>query len=303
MPQIMPTRNNTCAVIVTYHPDDGFAERLKRVEAEFPLVIVVDNGSRPLSVEMLRRLSKPPHINLIENSNNLGIATALNQGVKLASREAFKWIVTLDQDTVPHTNFLATLYDVYSKSGGGDVLVGSNFFDVHRMRKYVQCNRTKNIFQERKTLITSGTLVPLSLFEEIGLFREDYFIDSIDHEFSLRARSYGYRLLISCCPIMDHSIGNGVKHASRLYQILSFNHSPTRKYFIARNAIVTAKTYFWQEPLWSMRQSCRLVADFVSILLFEREKLKKITAFMVGVAHGLTGKMGPIEKTWPDVTC
>ncbi len=303
MPQIMPTRNNTCAVIVTYHPDDGFPERLKLVEAEFPLVIVVDNGSRPMSVEMLRRLSESTHITLIENLNNLGIAAALNQGVKLASQEAFQWVVTLDQDTVLHSNFLTTLLDVYLKSDGGDVLVGSNFFDVHRMRKYVQCDRTKNIFQERKTLITSGTLVPLSLFEEIGLFREDYFIDSVDHEFSLRARSYGYRMFISCCPLMDHSIGLGVKHARRLSQSLSFNHSPARKYFIARNAIATAKAYFWREPVWSMRQILRLVSDFASILLFEREKLKKITAFMVGIAHGVTGKMGPIEKTWPDFAC
>jgi rhamnosyltransferase len=102
---------------------------------------------------------------------------------------------------------------------------------------------------------------------------------------------------------MDHSIGSGFKHASQLRQVLSFNHSPVRKYFIARNAIVTAKTYFLREPAWGMRQGLRLVADFASILLFESEKLKKITAFMVGVAHGMSGKMGPIEKTWPNGVC
>lgn len=296
----MPTRDNTCAVIVTYHPDDGLPERLKQVEAQFPLVIVVDNGSRPSTVEMLRRLSRSPHVTLVENPNNLGIAAALNQGVDLASREGFQWIVTLDQDTAIHAGFLAALFDVHLKSGGGDVLIGSNYWNAQKKRNFVQCKDPCAIFQERKTLITSGTLVPLSLFKNIGLFREDYFIDSVDHEFSLRARAHGFRLLISCHPLMNHSIGIGFEQASRLRQLLSLNHSSARKYFIARNSIATAKTYFLREPVWSIRQGVQLLAILLSILLFEEEKLKQSKAFMVGAAHGIIGKMGPIEKTWPN---
>ena len=179
-------------------------------------------------------------------------------------------------------------------------MVGSNYWDVHRGRNFVRCAEKGSVYRERKTLITSGTLAPLSLFQNIGLFREDYFIDSVDHEFSLRARAHGYRLLISCRPLMQHSIGAGVGHTSQLRQFLSFNHSPARKYFIARNTVATATAYFLQEPAWALRQGWRLVSDLASILLFEREKRKKAKAFLVGVMHGIAGKMGPIEKTWPD---
>lgn len=300
MPQITPSRDSTCAVIVTYHPDEGFAERLTQVLTQLPLAIVVDNGSRPSSAEMLRGLANSPRVILVENPNNLGIAAALNQGIQLALRKGFEWVVTLDQDTRLHADCLPVLFDVHLQSGGGNVMVGSNYWDVHRGRNFVQCAGTGAVFQERKTLITSGTLAPLSLFEQIGLFREDYFIDSVDHEFSLRARANGYRMFISCRPLMSHSIGAGVGHASPLRQFLPVNHSPVRKYFIARNSVATAKTYFFQEPLWSMRQGWRLLFEFASILLFEREKLRKATAFMVGVAHGFTGKMGSIEKAWPN---
>ncbi len=300
MPEITPTRDSTCAIIVTYHPDEGFPGRLEHVLAQFPLAIVVDNGSRTSSAEMLKRLAQSPRVTLIENSHNLGIAAALNQGVQRALNEGFQWVVTLDQDTDLHSDFLPTLFDVHLRSGGGDVMVGSNYWDVHRARTLVHCVETGAIFQERRTLITSGTLASLALFKKVGLFREDYFIDSVDHEFSLRARSLGYRMLISCRPLMNHSIGAGVEHASRFRHLLSTNHSPTRKYFIARNALVTAKTYFFQEPMWSIRQGWRLLAVFSSILLFEQEKLKQSKAFWVGVAHGLTGRMGPIEKAWPN---
>ena len=198
------------------------------------------------------------------------------------------------------SDLLATLLEVYLKSGGGNVMIGSNYWDAHRKQNFIQSINTETDFLERKTLITSGTLIPFSLFKTVGFFREDYFIDSVDHEFCLRARAHGYKILISCRSVMSQRIGAQVENPSRLRQFMSFNHSPTRKYFIARNTVATAKSYFIQEPMWSMRQGWRLLSDFASIILFEREKLKKATAFIVGMTHGIAGKMGPIEKTWPN---
>lgn len=295
-----PTLHNTCAVIVTYHPDEDFHIRLGRVQSQFHLVIVVDNGSLP-SAMLVGQAGLPP-AHLVANHTNLGIAIALNQGVGLARQRGYEWVVTLDQDTVIATDMLATLIDIYWRCGGGNVMIGSNYRDARRERNFIQCADAETGFQERKTLITSGTLVPLSLFKAIGFFREDYFIDSVDHEFCLRARAHGCRILISCRPVMGHSIGAHVENASRLRQFMSFNHSPTRKYFIARNTIATVKSYFFQEPMWGMRQGWRLLSDFASILLFESEKLKKTKAFMVGIVHGVVGKMGSIEKAWPNGT-
>lgn len=297
-----PTSHNICAVIVTFHPDEGFPDRLERILAQFPLVIIVDNGSPSVAVDdMLHNQAMLPQVLLATNQTNLGIATALNQGAELAIQQGFEWIVTFDQDTLVFPDLLATLLEVHEKSGGGNVMIGSNYWDAHRKRDFIQCkNNTQTYFLDRKTLITSGTLLSLSLFKAIGLFREDYFIDSVDHEFCLRARENGYRILISCRPVMSHRIGTHIKSTGWLRQCIPFNHSPARKYFIARNIIATIKSYFLREPVWSVRQGARLLSDFASILLFESDKLKKTTAFMVGIAHGITGKMGPIEKTWPN---
>lgn len=292
MPATAPTPQNTCAVVVAYHPDAGFRDRLERVRAQFPLVIVVDNASRPPAMP-----GGGARVHLIANPSNLGVAAALNQGVEAALRKGFEWVVTLDQDTIPASDMLATLLDVYRESGGGNVMIGSNYRDAHKGRDFIRCTAG---FRERRTLITSGTLVSLAQFRAIGLFREDYFIDSVDHEFCLRARAHGFRLLIGCRPVMSHSIGAHVENAGRLRRFLSFDHPPVRKYFIARNTIATVRSYFLREPLWSMRQGARLLADFASILLFESGKSKKMKAFLVGAAHGAAGKLGPIEKAWPN---
>jgi len=294
------SHNNTCAVIVTYHPDKEFQSRLKLVENQFSLVIIVDNRSRPSSVEILRRLLNDNCSMLIENSENLGIAAALNQGVDIAIQKGYDFVVTLDQDTVIHANFLDSLIDIYHEKGGDGNIIGSNYWDVHKGKNFLQCNDKIKICTERKTLITSGTLFPITLFQKIGYFREDYFIDSVDHEFCLRAKSSGFRSFISCRPIMNHSIGPGVVRGNLLRQRLSLNHAPERKYFIARNSIVTARTYFFQEPIWSIRQGTQLMAILLSILIFEQDKLKQLKAIIVGIFHGIIGKMGPVEKAWPN---
>ena len=43
-----PTKENTCAIIVIYYPDDRFGERLERINEQFSKTIVVDNTPTPL---------------------------------------------------------------------------------------------------------------------------------------------------------------------------------------------------------------------------------------------------------------
>jgi len=142
--------------------------------------------------------------------------------------------------------------------------------------------------------------LPLSLARKLRGFKEELFIDSVDHEFCLRARAHGCKVLITCEALMEQSIGMSLGNKGWLSKFSSFNHSPKRKYFIARNTLSTARTYLFREPLWSLRQFWRLAFDFASIILFEQNKIEKSRAFLVGVLHGLTGRLGPIEIAWPN---
>lgn len=70
-------------------------------------VIVVDNGSRDGSVEMVKKLIKKNElIKLIENKKNLGFAKANNQALRQAQGE---YILLLNSDTVLKDNPLSKL--------------------------------------------------------------------------------------------------------------------------------------------------------------------------------------------------
>ena len=295
-----PTSQNTCAIIVTYHPDNTFPLRFAEIKKQFPNVVIVDNGSNEAAIRMLLALVEPNKENFLGNIDNLGVAVALNQAVELVSKWKLEWIVTFDQDTDIFPDLLATLEYICQTCGSDRILVGPNYWNANKQRYFLNPHSTSRAFQPRKTLITAGMLISLNAFKEIGLFREDYFIDSVDHEFCLRARSLGYQILISRKPGMSQSIGRNRQHASWLRRYMSFDHSPVRKYYIARNSVASVQQYFFREPLWSMFQCLRLMADVMSIAFFEAEKLTKLRAFARGVNHGIAGKMGPIKMTCPN---
>ena len=189
-------------------------------------------------------------------------------------------------------DLLETLANVYRAMPGANHLFGVNYWNPHYGRFLVP-TQPGRIGVARATIITSGMLIPLALVREIGGFREDYFIDAVDHEFCLRVRAQGGKVILACKPAMIHGFGETA--GRRYFRWAGINHhGPARKYFIARNSLVTALAYWRREPLWSLRQCARLLIDFGGIVLLEAHKRAKLSAFMRGITHALAGKMGPI---------
>lgn len=290
-----PVPTVTCAIIVTYNPDREFEQRISAVTGQFPRVFIVDNASGTEAQSMLQVVALDPKVQLVLNPENLGIAQALNQGLARALEDGFRWCVTLDQDTVVFNNMLDVLVSVYSDCGREKILIGGNYLNVNKQKNFIDCGDGDKSFRERKTLITAGTLLPVREAVQMGGFRDDYFIDSVDHEFCLRARDNGFKVVISCKPVMSQYIGSKIEARTWLFRFASFNHSPARKYYIARNTLVTTREYCLREPAWAARQVWRLLSDFASILLFESEKYTKAKSFMRGILHGIAGKMGPLS--------
>ena len=70
-------------------------------------VIVVDNGSRDQTVSVLK--TRFPHVSIIANQYNRGVAPARNQGLRCARGE---YVLILDDDTIIHLNALDRLVQV-----------------------------------------------------------------------------------------------------------------------------------------------------------------------------------------------
>jgi rhamnosyltransferase len=217
-------------------------------------------------------------------------------------------IFIFDQDTVPSDLYfeqMTAFKEEIDKKNNRIAFCVPNFYDRHcetfaqfpaikpfSIRHYT-CNDLKDKSVDSHLIaITSGMLISLSKYSEIGPFRNDYFIDFIDNEYCLRAASKGYRVEINCDALIDHSIGHRIKSVFFGLEIKPNNHPPVRRYYIARNGIKTAINYRRKYPSYILLMTVRLSHELLSIFLFEKNRLQKIKAVVIGALHAIIGKMG-----------
>lgn len=269
-----------CAIVVTHNPGEGFAERIERFLAEFPAVYVIDNASHDLS------LNATPALTVRRNQANEGIAKALNQGFSDALADGYEWAITLDQDSEPAPHFLAAMLMQAESLGLPPFLLGANFWDVHRKRLACPIPSERIDPVPQTTLITSGMMLPTRFALEIGGYDEAYFIDSVDHEFCLRAARHGAQVAITATELMAHTIGCSARAAGWV-RALATSHPPWRKYYMARNTLWTIRKHGRFRPLWAARQCGRLCAEAVGLLIMTGPRFQRFGAFVAGVRDGL----------------
>lgn len=295
---IASTNNrHVCAIVVAYYPDPEFVSRLETILPQVDALVVVDNtpgGGCASQLDSLRGYSTP--LQLIENQQNLGIAVALNQGLIYAASIDCAWLLTLDQDTKCFPDMVRTLLQVSESCEAKAAVIGGNYLDLHNDRFAAPIGEAGD-FLERKTVITSGSLIDVSVASKIGGFREDYFIDQVDHEFCLRVRALKHQVVISRKPVMAHSVGTPGGAWVPIFGVLP-NHPPLRKYYIARNTLVTIANYWRNEPVWCLRRFARLILGVFSTALLEKQCILKLRAFTAGLIDAANRRMGSCPRKW-----
>jgi rhamnosyltransferase len=284
-----------CAIIITYHPSLQMIENLSEVLNQAHGLVVVDNGSSATEISTLRKTSQAYGFHLIENRENLGIAEALNQGVRWAKSEGYPWVILFDQDSKLTAGFIAQMFATW-ESHADCARVGS----VHPRYVNSETGVEPMVFRAKDggpfTSMTSGALMPAWIFDKIGYFASEYFIDLVDCEFSLRIRSAGYLINDSRQAVLLHTAGNPKRISFLGFSYGPSNHSAMRRYYMSRNRIVVYRKYFFIFPRWVFHS---LYYDFlretVKCFLSEKNRMPKLRSFLLGTWDGLTGRMGKRE--------
>ncbi len=294
-------RGQVCAVVVTHHPDSGFPARLCRIVSQVDAAIIVDNGSRAAELSMLHELSTRRSITLVSNLENLGIAHALNLGVRRALADAYTWALLMDQDTMVDPDMVERLLEAHTSCPDGSrvAAVGSRFRDpTGRSMEPRRLAAQGEQWEEVESVITSGSLLSLPAYVAIGGFRDEFFIDYVDTEYCFRARAAGFRVIETRLPLMSHSVGAPTSHRLLWSTTWTSNHSADRRYYIARNNTVLLREYGTSgRGPWLLKSIVRCLRLCKRIAYFEQDKFEKITAVAHGWWDGIRGKMGPRRRS------
>lgn len=291
------------AIVVTYQPELGVLEQLMTaLIPQVDSVVLVDNGSHmDLATWNRERQAHADEVLLL--SKNRGIAAAHNVGIKWARNRGAKFVLIMDQDSIPSPNMTAKLLDAVielpSVAAAGPRYLDARrnnpppFIRVRNLRlNRCTCN-TEDSVVHVDYLISSGCLIPMSMLDKVGDMRENLFIDYVDIEWGLRARHHGFQSYGVCSAHMLHSLGD---------QPISFlgknfpMRSPLRHYYIFRNALLLYKEP-WVPLNWKLVDGWRLFLKYVFYSLFAKPRITHWQMMTLGLWHGLIGKSGKLEES------
>lgn len=288
---------NIFALIVAYNPNlENLFFLINVLNSQNISTVLIDNNSiNKKDLEL-----SPANFNIFLDEN-MGIAKAQNIGIQLAKEKLAEYVIFFDQDSTIPDNYINNLMDDYKQLENQGLKIGAigpRFIDDRHGFYYKTINLSKFGFRKKmdvskitqpihsSLLISSGSLISVETLKNVGLMRENYFIDYVDTEWCIRAEATGYKNYMSSKAVMRHTIGD------KILRFGFFNvpvHSPFRRYYRVRNAI-----FMFKEPhipfLLFFREMIFNFLHQLILVLSEKDKKAYINSYIKGIRDGFSNR-------------
>ena len=168
-------------------------------------IILIDNGSEKERKEELEKHTGvlPDSVRIIYLPENIGFAAGCNYGASVATGEYFEF---LNSDTTVERNWLSEKFKTFSH----EPYVGGVTSRLFENSNFVYTDQKQYL----KTLHGASMMISRSAWERVGEFDEKNFSPFCSEEldWSYRARSMGYKLLLSPKSIVYHHGSQSIKN-------------------------------------------------------------------------------------------
>ncbi len=288
--------SDTAVAVVLFRPSEAQTDRIaERFAGQVPGVFVFDNGGT--SEETIDRLLSVPGLRYLAQGGNVGIAAALNAVVAAAREAGFRYLLLLDQDADAGIETLKGLRaamlrlalrpDPVAVVGPAPAPTRESKAPHYPARPGVAA---LGPLQPVEFLATSGSLLDLAVFDLVGAFRADYFIDAVELEWCFRAWARGLTCWMDTETVIAHSVGRGVIRG-RLLPVAMPRQVPFRMATYVRNTV-----YGWRlahiPGRWKRRQMLYLPVQIWLYWADSRFRPAILARLVAAAFQGLAGRLG-----------
>ena len=274
------------ATVIWYNPDNENIKNIRTYIDYVEKLYIIDN-----SKENNKNLADSLNIlktEYIYNDKNLGIAKALNLACEKAANDNFEWILTMDQDSSFDSDSINAYFRAFEKMTKNNVgIISPRHILKNDIDKFSDVKESAEVDH----VMTSGNLLNLKIWEEIGRFDENLFIDEVDSEICFRIIENGYKVIQLNKIRMFHELGNLEKKNFFTRKISVLNHNHIRKYYIMRNKFYMLKKY----KKYRSRYIYYILNDFFKVIFYEKDKLRKLKYMFKGITDFMKNKMGELD--------
>jgi rhamnosyltransferase len=251
---------------------------------------------------------KFPHLSYLPLGDNKGVGKAQNIGIRESLKCGCSHILLLDQDSAlppGMVNKLLSAEGELLKAGKRIAAIGPQYIDEKSgipsfairygdlMIRKIRLDPDSSTPVETDILIASGSIIRSTVFESIGMMREDLFIDFVDTEWALRGRTMGYKCYCVPDAIMTHSVGDA---STEVLGKTIYLHSDLRKYYRLRNAMYLLQLRSMGRQ-WKSYIVRWIPYYFLLNVFTSKNKLRSAHLFLRALWDGLLGRLGPAQQS------
>ena len=232
---------NLAGSVILYNPDSSVINNINTYIEMVSVLYVIDNSIQS-NEYILAELKKNNKIKITQNNENLGVATGLNIAARLAIKDNYDWLLTMDQD---------------SSFSDDNILKFSNFFNQFNadVNIGIMCPNTAigdNVpdIIENEHSITSGSIINLNVYSKVGGFDDYLFIDEVDADFSYKIKMNGFKVMKFPNIHMNHKLGEqkSLGYFNYFFKKDRTIHNSFRIYFMVRNYFIIRSRYIKTFP-------------------------------------------------------
>jgi rhamnosyltransferase len=265
-------------IIILYKPDIKVLQKnLNSLITQVDEIILINNGEKKdiLGLNIY-------NCKLIHNKINEGISIVINKSLKYASINGFKYLLTLDQDSMLCENSIKNLLNGHLDNNVA--IVCPSIIDSVTQRKDFVIQE----FSDIEYTINSGSLINVEYALDIKGYDENFFIDMADFDFSLRLKNRNYKIKRSKNAIILHSLGVPIKINFLSYNFYVIDRNPERLFLISKNNILFLRKHFKHNINITIKFILMYIFSIIKIILFTNNKLLKIRMIFLGIKNGIT---------------
>ncbi|WP_194091038.1 glycosyltransferase [Vibrio hibernica] len=264
-------------IYVLYYPNQYQVKEILKTTKFNGSVCVVDNT--PVNNNNSNYFDNYPDVKYIDNKNSGGIAGAFNLGFQYFISISCNMVFTFDQDSIIPDRYFSEMLNYYDKYNAK--ILCPNFYDTNSntFGKFVKLTKFGYAESNDNTThfcISSGMLIDIATYIELGGFDEGLIIDHVDTDFALKALCENVKIYFCKEVIMEHQIGNRSKHEFLGVTLKPNHHNKLRKYYIVRNGTYLSFKYFSKYKGYFFLNVNRVIHEFLCVILYEKDKLAKV---------------------------
>ncbi len=278
-------KNNVAGVVVLYDsPADEVIANVKTYINQIDKLYAIDNSPEP-NRELVEKLIQYPQITYYAFGTNKGIAAALNWGANKAIEAGYALLLTMDDDTTTPPDMIKRMLDFWNTYSGRIGLVSG----VHHKKHSVQS------FRYLPYTLTSGNLLNLHAFKEVGEFLTNLFIDHVDHEYGLRLNKSDYKVIELTTIQLNHNLGYRMDFKIGKWNVRSYGtHSAVRLYYFARNGVFVARLYAALYPFFIWMVIKEVFKRIIKAVFLHEDSEKRLNLLWRGFKDGWKGRLGKL---------